>query len=191
VSLLNKLSIQKIITTERLILRPMVLSDVNDLYEYQSDPETVRYIPWPARTNEQVKEAVEKVLKDIKFDNAGDYLNYVWEVKETGKVIGQGNLNYISKEHKRAEVGWVINRKMQGQGYATEATRALINSAFVDHDFHRVIAYIDIRNAESIKLAQRLNLRLEATYQKDEWFKGEWTSAHLFAVLKDEWKSQI
>jgi aminoglycoside 6'-N-acetyltransferase len=191
VSLLNKLSIQKIITTERLILRPMVLSDVNDLYEYQSDPETVKYIPWPARTNEQVKEAVEKVLKDIKFDNAGDYLNYVWEVKETGKVIGQGNLNYISKEHKRAEVGWVINSKMQGQGYATEATRALINSAFVDHDFHRVIAYIDIRNAESIKLAQRLNLRLEATYQKDEWFKGEWTSAHLFAVLKDEWKSQI
>ena len=190
-SLLNKLSIQKIITTERLILRPMVLSDVNDLYEYQSDPETVKYIPWPARTNEQVKEAVEKVLKDIKFDNAGDYLNYVWEVKETGKVIGQGNLNYISKEHKRAEVGWVINSKMQGQGYATEATRALINSAFVDHDFHRVIAYIDIRNAESIKLAQRLNLRLEATYQKDEWFKGEWTSAHLFAVLKDEWKSQI
>lgn len=169
----------------------MVLSDVNDLYEYQSDPETVKYIPWPARTNEQVKEAVEKVLKDIKFDNAGDYLNYVWEVKETGKVIGQGNLNYISKEHKRAEVGWVINSKMQGQGYATEATRALINSAFVDHDFHRVIAYIDIRNAESIKLAQRLNLRLEATYQKDEWFKAEWTSAHLFAVLKDEWKSQI
>ena len=169
----------------------MSLGDVADLYEYQSDPETVKYIPWPARTNEQVKEAVEKVLKDIKFDNAGDYLNYVWEVKETGKVIGQGNLNYISKEHKRAEVGWVINRKMQGQGYATEATRALINSAFVDHDFHRVIAYIDIRNAESIKLAKRLNLRLEATYQKDEWFKGEWTSAHLFAVLKDEWKSEI
>ena len=169
----------------------MSLGDVADLYEYQSDPETVKYIPWPARTNEQVKEAVEKVLKDIKFDNAGDYLNYVWEVKETGKVIGQGNLNYISKEHKRAEVGWVINRKMQGQGYATEATRALINSAFVDHDFHRVIAYIDIRNAESIKLAQRLNLRLEATYQKDEWFKGEWTSAHLFSVLKDEWKSEI
>ena len=181
---------QIIISTERLILRPMSPSDVNDLYEYQSDPETVKYIPWPARTMDQVKEALDKVLKDVKFEDAGDYLNYAWELKESGKVIGQGNLNYISKEHKRAEVGWVINPKYVGKGLAVEATRALINSAFTDHDFRRVIAYIDIENISSIKLAKALNLRQEASYVEDEWFKGSWTSAYLFAVLKDEWLSK-
>jgi len=86
-------------------LRPMLSSDVNDLYEYQSDPETVKYIPWPARTMDQVQEALDKVLKDLKFEDAGDYLNYAWELKESGKVIGQGNLNYILRNIK--EQRWV------------------------------------------------------------------------------------
>jgi len=173
--------------TDRLLLRQMKMSDAQDLFEYQSDPETVKYIPWPARTMEQVTAALDKVLKDVKFEDAGDYLNYAWELKESGKVIGQGNLNYISKEHKRAEVGWVINPKYVGKGLATEATWALINSAFTDHGFRRVIAYIDTENISSIKMAKALNLRQEASYVEDEWFKGSWTSAYLFAVLKDEW----
>jgi hypothetical protein len=36
-------------------------------------------------------------------------------------------------------------------------------------------------------MAKALNLRQEASYVEDEWFKGSWTSAYLFAVLKDEW----
>ena len=39
----------------------MKVSDAQDLFEYQSDPETVKYIPWPVRTMEQVKEALDKV----------------------------------------------------------------------------------------------------------------------------------
>jgi RimJ/RimL family protein N-acetyltransferase len=38
------------IETERLILRPLALTDEDDLLEYQSHPEIVRYIPWPERT---------------------------------------------------------------------------------------------------------------------------------------------
>ena len=180
----------KEIHTDRLLLRQMKVSDAQDIFEYQSDPQTVAYIPWPVRTMDQVHEAIAKVLKDTKFEDSGDYLNYAWELKETGKVIGQGNLNYISKEHKRAEVGWVINPSYSGKGLASEATRALIDSAFTDHDFRRLIAYIDAENISSIKMAKSLNLRQEAHYVEDEWFKGRWTNAYLFAVLKDEWLSR-
>ncbi len=54
------------IETERLVLRPMLMSDVQDLYEYQSNPHIVRYIPWPARTIEQVKEAAQKTIDTAK-----------------------------------------------------------------------------------------------------------------------------
>ena len=59
------------IETERLILRPLRMSDVDDLYEYQSDPEIVRYIPWPERSREQVIEALEKALNTGKSEFKG------------------------------------------------------------------------------------------------------------------------
>jgi hypothetical protein len=53
---------QLVIEIERLILRPMAMSDVDDLLEYQPHPAIVRYIPWPERTREQVVAAAEKTL---------------------------------------------------------------------------------------------------------------------------------
>ena len=64
-----------IIETDRLILRPMRMEDVEDLLEYQSHPDIVRYIPWPERTREQVVEAAEKLLATGKYviKEEGDY----------------------------------------------------------------------------------------------------------------------
>ena len=48
------------IETERLVLRPMLIGDLEDLFEYQSNPEIVRHIPWPPRTMVQVEAAALK-----------------------------------------------------------------------------------------------------------------------------------
>ena len=70
------------IETERLVLRPMLMSDVDDLYEYQSNPEIVRYIPWPARTMAQVKEAAQKTIDTAKSDlvEINDHIVLVWRI---------------------------------------------------------------------------------------------------------------
>ena len=176
------------IETDRLVLRPMVLSDENDLLEYQSDIQTVTYIPWPARTREQVREALSKAIAATSFENENDYKLFAWVLKDGGKVIGQSNIGIKSKLHQRAEIGWVINPEFAGRGYALEATKALINLAFDELGFRRVVAYIDQRNSKSVNMAKKLGMRLEASYIEDEFFKDEWTSAHLFALLKSEWK---
>ena len=58
----------------------MLMSDVEDLYEYQSNPQIVRYIPWPARTMEQVKEAAIKTIETGKFhlQEINDSIVLVW-----------------------------------------------------------------------------------------------------------------
>ncbi len=180
-----------IIETERLILRPMKIEDVDDLLEYQSNPEIVRYIPWPPRTIEQVKEAAEKTTATGKFKlvESNDYLVLVWELKGTGKVIGQSNMALVSKENKRANIGWVTHQNFQRQGYAFEATKALLKYAFQNFDLHRVIADIDTRVPKSAALAEKLGMRREATFLDGEFFKGEWCDMWLYAILKSEFSA--
>ena len=124
------------IETERLILRPLSMNDVDDLYEYQSRPEIVRYIPWPERTREQVIEALDKAITSGKnvIKEEGDFILLGWELKSSGKVIGQSNMGMDSLRDKCADIGWVTHQDFQQQGYAFEATSALMKYAFDNFD---------------------------------------------------------
>ena len=176
-----------VIETERLILRPMALTDVDDLLEYQSHPEIVRYIPWPERTREQVIEAATKTIATGKFDlkEDGDYIVLVWELKN-GKVIGQSNMGLRSVRDKCSDIGWVTHQDFQRQGYAFEATHALIKYGFENFPLHRIVADIDTRNPESAAMAEKLGMRREGEFKASEFFKGDWCDMWLYAILESE-----
>lgn len=177
-----------IIETERLILRPVQASDASDLLEYQSNPDIVRYIPWPEGTVETVQKHIDRTLTESVDapSEDGQYLVLVWALKTTGKVIGQSNLNMLSQEHKCAEIGWVTHQDFQRQGYAREASRAMLEYAFKQLDFHRVIASMDTRVPESAAVARSLGMRLEAELREAEFFKGSWCDMWTYAILKSE-----
>lgn len=180
-----------IIETDRLILRPMRMDDVEDLLEYQSHPDIVRYIPWPERTREQVVEAAEKLLATGKYviKEEGDYLVLVWEIKEgvfKGKVIGQSNMGMESLRDNCADIGWVTHQDFQRQGYAFEATHALMDYAFKNFSIRRLIANIDTRNPESAAMATKLGMRREGEFIDAEMFKGSLCSMWLYAILESE-----
>jgi RimJ/RimL family protein N-acetyltransferase len=183
------------IETDRLILRPMALTDVDDLLEYQSHPDIVRYIPWPERTREQVIEAAEKTLTTAKFDLKvdGDFLVLVWEIKSgesKGKVIGQSNMGLKSLSDGVADIGWVTHQDFQRQGYAFEATYALMQYAFENFPIRRLIADIDTRNPESAAMATKLGMRREGEFIDAEFFKGSLCSMWLYAILKHEFATR-
>jgi aminoglycoside 6'-N-acetyltransferase len=180
-----------IIETNRLILRPLNIDDVEDLLEYQSHPDIVKYIPWPERTREQVIEAAEKTISTGKYElqTEGDFVVLVWEVKNSGKVIGQSNMSLKSLNDHCADIGWVTHQDFQRQGYAYEATRALMSHAFSHFRLHRIVADIDTRNPESAAMAEKLGMRREAEFKDSEFFKGDWCSMWLYAILESEFSN--
>ena len=180
-----------VITTERLLLRPLTMGDVDDLFEYQSDAHTVRYVPWPARTREQVIEALSKHTPNaVDVPSAdGEFALLGWQLRSTGQVIGQGDLVIESAANRQASIGWVTHPQFTRQGLAREATAALIDWAFGSLALHRVTATIDTRNAASIGLAERLGMRREAEHLEDDWLKDEWTSTLVYALLEREWST--
>ena len=171
-------------------MRPFEESDADAMFEYHSDPDVVRYIPWGVRTLVEVRESILAHKGAVEMNEEGDYLTLALCRKSDDQLVGQMNAMYRSKEHMRAEFGYVVNPRFSGQGYITEAATALISALFVSELFHSVFANMDPRNHASEKVAIRVGLNKEAHHKEDYWFKGEWTDSFIYATVKDEWQSR-
>ncbi len=174
-------------TTERLVLRPFEDGDFELLYDLQSRPEVVRFLYWEPRSRAEVTQSLAKKMASTRIEAEGDTLSLAVIRKSGGPLIGDLTLMYHSAAHGTAEFGYVFHPDHHGQGFATEATRALVGLAFSHLGLHRVWAGLDARNTRSAALLERLGLRREAHFKENEWVKGEWTDEVIYAVLADEW----
>ncbi|MBF4572273.1 GNAT family N-acetyltransferase [Herbiconiux sp. VKM Ac-1786] len=184
------------ILTGRLALRPHRAGDLDDLLRYHSDPEVVRYIPWPVRTREQTEAALDSRTRQGAVTEEGQWLVLAIQLRddvglsEGGRVIGEVLLKFDSEADARGELGYAIARDAEGHGYATEAARAVLDLAFTGFGLHRVIARLDARNRASAALLERLGMRREALFIEDEHFKGEWTDTLVYALLEHEYRPE-
>jgi RimJ/RimL family protein N-acetyltransferase len=171
------------IVTERLIIRKFEQNDWQDLYEYLSDEEVVRFEPYDIYSENQAKEEAINRSKNESF--------YAVCLKENGKLIG--NLYLGKGEFDTWELGYVFNRKYQGQGYAAEGAKALLDYTFTHLDARRIIAMCSPKNEPSWKLLERINMRREGLLLQNIYFKtdnnGEpiWLDTYEYAILKAEW----
>ncbi len=171
------------ISTERLLIREFVPDDWPDLYAYLSDAEVVRFEPYEVFSASQAQAEAIRRSKDPSF--------YAVCLKESGKLIG--NLYLGQGDFAAWELGYVFNRGYQGQGYATEAARALLDYAFAHLGARRVIAMCSTGNERSWRLLERLGLRREGLLVENVWFKrdcrGEpiWYDTYAYAILQKEW----
>ena len=147
------------IKTEDLILRSFQLKDLEDLYEYLSDEEVVKFEPYkPMNREEALIELRERIYGDVSI---------AVEEKATGKVIG--NVYFAPIENNQYELGYVFNRKYWGKGYAYQACKAVCDKAF-NNGCLKIMAYCDPLNPNSWKLLERLGFTREQYIEKDIWF---------------------
>jgi len=180
------------ITTDRLLLRPLNDdSDVVAMHAYRSREDVCRYVPFVPGTLEEMHERFRNPERTrSRLDSEGQVLSLAIERRDTGAMIGDLVLFWHSVADGHAEVGYVIHPDYAGQGFATEATAALIDLAFDGGlPVHRVSARLDERHQASAAVCRRLGMRQEASYVEGEWFKGEWTTLLVFAVLEREWRT--
>ncbi len=127
------------IETERLKLRPLTGADYDALYAYQSREDVTRLLYWGPRTPDEVREALERKIASVAISTEGDVIALGVVLKDTGELIGDFVLEFVSQEHRQGEIGYIIHPDHQGHGYATEAGRELLRIAFEDLKLHRVV----------------------------------------------------
>jgi RimJ/RimL family protein N-acetyltransferase len=177
------------IVTDRLRLRPLTTGDVDALLAYRGRADVCRYLPFQPMTREIVLGRLGTDLSRTAITQEGQALTLGAELADGGRLIGDLVLFFRSREHAGGELGYVFHPDVAGQGYATEAARAMLDLAFGPFGLHRVVARLDARNDSSAKLAARLGMRQEAHFVRNEIFKGEWSDELVYAVLADEWRA--
>jgi RimJ/RimL family protein N-acetyltransferase len=179
------------IETDRLLIRPLDAgTDAEDLAAYQSQPDVCRYIPYEPRGAKLIAERIADPTRTRStLEKEGEAMWLAVEHRDTGRVIGDVVFIWVSDVHQCVEIGYVFNPEVWGQGYATEACRALLALAFDEFKMRRVTARIDARNDASAAVLRRLGMRQEAHLVENEFFKGEWTDEIDFAILEHEWRA--
>ncbi len=158
--------------TERLIVRRFAEADWQGLHEmivkYQ-ESENAAYDPthpWPTSPRE--------IKKVVGWFASGDSYLAV-SLKDTGQFIGFVCLNPQDKEGSREyNLGYLFDSNYRGQGYATEACRAMLGRAFGELQADQVVTGTATANIPSVRLLERLGFRTT----------GEGT----FALSREEWE---
>ena len=166
------------IKTARLLLRQFRESDYDDLFEFLSQLEDDEFEGYPGITYENGREHLRQRLGSEAF--------YAVVLHGSGKVIG--NIYCGARDFAAKEVGYIINKDYQRQGYAGEALSAVIYIAFQE-GAHRIYAECDPRNTASWKLLESIGFRREAHLRQNVYFRKDddgapiWKDTYVYAML--------
>jgi len=178
------------IRTARLLLRPLTLGDVDALLAYRGRADVCRYLPFDPMDRQTIVDRLAEQWAHVVLTDEGQSLTLGAELAETGELVGDVILFWRSRLHRGGELGYVLDPRFAGRGYATEAAAAMLRLGFEGLGLHRIIARLDERNDASARMARRLGMRLEARLVNNELFKGEWSTELDFAMLADEWTAR-
>jgi RimJ/RimL family protein N-acetyltransferase len=179
------------IATPRLLLRPYADTDLADFYAIRGQPEVCKYLMIPALDREQARMMLELRIREQVLVRAGEALSLAVVLPATGKVVGEAVLKWLSGEHRRGEVGYLLHPDHEGHGYATEAAAAMLRLGFEDLGLHRIVGSLDARNVGSARVLERLGMRREACFTDCLWVKDEWVDELIYAMTEREWAAGV
>ncbi len=173
------------IETSRLRLRPPAESDLPAMPAVFNDPDIYAYtrnIPHPYGDAE-ARAALERYAR---LAHEGRGLVLFPEERATGAMVGLVVLA-IERDKNEAELGYAIGRAWWGKGYATEASRALLEYGFKALGLDRIHAHAMVRNPASARVLAKLGMKpvgvAPGKCEKD----GEHHDAHAFMIDRLAW----
>ena len=143
--------------TQRLLLRPLDVCDLETTHAYAGDKESTKYmIALPNETLEETEEFLTQASAEWR-KNEPQF--YEFAVDLDGLHIGGISIT-LGETLREGELGWILHKNYWKKGYATEAARAVKDFAINDLHVSRLIAHCDSRNTASRRLMERLGMTL-------------------------------
>lgn len=168
--------------TERLVLRALRSDDLYDLYAYASDPQIDRFTPWTHyQSLEEAHADLDEFLAEYEREGLG-----AWGIEQRAdrRLIGIASFSPPHRHHRRAELGYTIARAYWGQGYATEAVRALIQFGLERMDLVRIEAVVLPDHAASARVLEKAGMTFEGLLHSYQIWRGRPCDLRMYAVTQ-------
>ena len=149
----------QILETPRLTVRYFTIRDLEALAPILADPHVMEFSIIGVHSRQQIRQFIEQRL--LSYLEPGFGL-YALIHKQKRELIGYcGFFVQRIDEYKEVEVGYRLAAKYWGRGLATEAAQSIIKYGRYKFGFQRLICLIDPNNRRSIRVAKKLDMKLE------------------------------
>nr|WP_314838781.1 GNAT family N-acetyltransferase [uncultured Flavobacterium sp.] len=158
-----------ILETDRLLLREMKLSDAEALFEMDRNPNVHQYL-WnkPVKDISEVHATIESVQLQYINNNIG---RFVMVLKENQELIGWAGLKFnteiVNNKIHFYDIGYRLDEKFWGKGYASEASFAWLEYGFQTMKIPLMEAAAHTDNIASNRILQKIGLQMTETYLED------------------------
>jgi len=179
-----------VISTHRLHLRDIVMSDLNDIHLLLSLPETDRYnVLGLPDAIDVTQKWVEEWISAQSMEPRISYTLYMAH-RDTNTFAGLIALVKGKANYRIAEVWFKTLPTFWNQGYTTEALGELLRFGFTDLNLHRIEAGCAVENIASIKVLEKAGMIREGLKRKLLPIRGQWFDGYLYAQLEDDFFNQ-
>lgn len=171
--------------TARLLLRPFTEADTDAIFALHSDPVVLRY--WDSPPWKERAQAARFIAVCHQMEQEGSGARLAIERRTDGLFIGTCNLFNWNQIYRSVKLGYCLDISAWRQGFATEASHALLHWGFVTLDLNRVQAETDTRNTASNRVLEKLGFVHEGTLREDCVVNGEVSDSRVYGLLQRDW----
>jgi RimJ/RimL family protein N-acetyltransferase len=175
--------------TERLTIREYTPDDIDLIHQYTAEQQGIFFHENPDLSRKDVEDWLDALLRLAKEPTRYRH-QFAVELLETGTLIGSARVHIDVPDDRQGSVGYAYPRAYWGRGYGTESARAMLDFGFDELGLHRIEATIEPDNLGSVRVAEKLGMRLEGHMKERFHTPAGWRDSLLYATTEDEWRTE-
>ena len=176
------------INTQRLVLRELRESDLDDFFRLFGDAAYRRFEGDPL-SREETRAELEKFIAWGQVQPRKHYALAI-ALPAEDRLVGTIHLRTLNTDIREWEIGWGMQPACWGLGYAPEAALAMLRFAFGELNAHRVTAFCHAGNTASVRVMEKIGLRREGRLRQVRRLADAWCDEYVYAILEtDELKA--
>jgi len=159
-----------------IVLRKYRESDIPALYDFYSDPETLRYLDWP-KDEYTLQDAHEAIYNHF-WSSPGK-----WAISLTPESDTIGSIDLgLDRTHDRASFGYVLSRSHWGKGYMPQALGAIMKLAFEEIRVNKMESMCYVGNEKSGRVMEKCGMVHEGTKKEHRLIRGQYMDTMMYGI---------